>query len=1062
GLALYAQWTPNTNTVTFDANTGTGTMASESVTSGVATALTTDTFTKTGYSFKGWNTKADGTGTSYADGALITLTGGLALYAQWSGISIRVVFNGLGGNVIGRSAENWTFGSSSPPALSNASRDGYVFGGWSLIAGSSTAVQGGKWQPDGLVASVALYAIWTSSQVAVVFNSMGGSLSPAQMNYVVGGGSLTLPSAGTKSGAKFLGWSSSCTQSGQGSFIAQVGDSYVPPISCSSPITFSAMWSSGDVNDTLNFANADGSSSSVPNLVANDAATVNLPSGLTLHAPTGASSFSGWASSEGATSATYSGNAVISISSLVSSPGGSATLYAVWQSDSAPTMNTTGLPTSFAYGTQSTLPFTWLPGSGVSTMSVSMSGTGLSATSASCTTSSTACSLTSSDGSYISYVGGPGANFSPAHLTISSLTPPGTYTFLIQVANDAGSSSQSYTFTVASPNAPTDVVAATDLTRAQAVNLTWNPPAQGSVLSYDIQIYDVSTGASTYSTITGLTPAQVGCTSASSGCALNIGPSNYDRTGGLVAGSGLAGGQTFDFVVIAIFDNHGTESSATSNYTLPTSVAPSDSTKGSTSLSSSTTSTSTSSAAVGGTTINVDATAKGQGSVSVAVYPGSPTTGTYSMPSSSFSFDVAVSPSSSFSAVSFVVCGMPNGTLYWYNSLNNTRTLVTPAPVATGTAGCYEVDLSATSVPSISNQTLYGSIFFANATSSTSSSGGGGGGGGSTTTSSGGGGSTSSTTAPDAPSSVSAVPGDTLVTVTWVAPTSSAGSSAVTGYTVTSLPGGFTCTVNDPSSTSCVVPGLTNGTPYTFTVVANSSSGSSASGGPSNSAVPFGLPGPASDPSGAPGSGTGSVTVSWSLSTDPNGSPITGYRVSSQPGGLSCTAGPQDTSCVVNGLVSGTPYLFSIVAVNAAGASSPVTTTPVVVGASSKLVAEPSYKVKHLSLVVFPFAVAKSALTPSMDRQLNGFAKKVKALGVTLILSVGFTDSQGNPAYNVALGRARAMAVANYLRATLKKLGVKRPLHIVIRTRGESAPVGSNASAVGRAENRRVTITVEF
>ncbi|HUZ41078.1 MAG TPA: fibronectin type III domain-containing protein, partial [Acidimicrobiales bacterium] len=1052
-----AQWTPNTNTVTFNANTAAGTMANESFTSGTAKALTTNTFTKTGYSFAGWTAAADGTGTSYADGASITLTSGMSLYAQWTGISIRVVFNGLGGNVTGRSAENWTFGSSSPPAMSSASRDGYVFGGWSLIAGSSTAVQSGKWQPDGLVASVALYAIWTSSQVTVIFNSMGGSLSPAQKNYVVGGDPLTLPSAGTKSGAKFLGWSSSCTQSGQGSFIAQVGDSYVPPISCTSPITFSAMWSSGDVNDTLSFANADGSNSSVPNLVANDGASVNLPSGLTLQAPSGATSFSGWASSKGATSATYSGNAVISISSLVSSPGGSATLYAVWQSDSAPTMNTTGLPTSFAYGVQSTLTFTWLPGSGVSTMSVSMSGTGLSKTSASCNTPSTACSLTSSDGSYLSYVGGPGANFSPGHLKISSLTPPGTYTFVIQVANDAGSSSQSYTFTVASPNAPTDVVAATDLTRAQAVNLTWNPPAQGSVLSYEIQIYDVSTGASTYSTITGLTPAKVGCTSASSGCSLNIGPSNYDRTGGLVAGSGLAGGQTFDFVVIAIFDNNGTESSATSNYTLPTSVAPSGSTKGSTSLSSSTTSTSKSSAAVGGTTINVDATAKGQGSVSVAVYPGSPTAGTYSIPSSSFSFDVAVSPSSSFSAVSFVVCGMPNGTIYWYNSLNNTRTLVTPAPVATGTAGCYEVDLSATSVPSINDQTLYGSIFFANATASTTTSSGGGG-GGSTTTSSGGGGSTSSTTAPNAPSSVSAVPGDTLVTVTWAVPTASAGSSAITGYTATSLPGGFTCTVNDPSSTSCVVPGLTNGTPYTFTVVANSTAGPSASGGPSNSAVPFGPPGPASNPSGALGGGTGSVTVSWSLSTDPNGSPITGYRVSSQPGGLSCTAGPQATSCVVSGLVSGTPYLFSIVALNAAGASSPVTTTPVVVRASSK----PKHKVKHLSLVVYPFAVNKSALTPSMDRQLNRFAKKVKTFGVTLILSVGFTDSQGNPALNVALGRARAMTVATYLRVKLKKLGVRRPPHIVIRTRGEAAPVGSNASVVGRAENRRVTITVTF
>ncbi|MHB1210439.1 MAG: fibronectin type III domain-containing protein [Acidimicrobiales bacterium] len=456
------------------------------------------------------------------------------------------------------------------------------------------------------------------------------------------------------------------------------------------------------------------------------------------------------------------------------------------------------------------------------------------------------------------------------------------------------------------------------------------------------------------------------------------------------------------------------------------------------------------------------------------------------MPSGTFSFDVAVSPTSSFSAVSFVVCGMPNGILYWYNSLNNTQTLVTPAPVPTGTSGCYEVNLSTTSVPSINNQTLYGSIFFANANTTTSSGGGsstggggsstggggsstgggggsstgggGGGGGGSST----GGGSLPSTTAPGAPSSVTAVPGNTSATVTWVVSAASAGSGGITGYTVTSLPGGFTCNVSNPASTTCVVSGLTNGTPYTFSVVANSALGASASSGTSNSVVPFGPPGPPSNPSATLRGRTGSVTVRWKFSTDPNGSPITGYRVSSQPGGLGCAVSPRATSCVVIGLASGTTYTFSIVAVNAAGASTPVTTKPVVVRYSSGPVAKPQFKLKQLSLIVYPFATASAALTATMDRELSGFAKKVKAFDVRLILSVGFTDSQGNPTFNVVLGRARAETVATYLRTELKRLGVRRPLPIVIRTRGESAPVGSNASATGRAENRRVTVTVQF
>jgi len=68
-------------TVTFDANGGTGTMASQASSS--AASLTTNSFTYTGYTFDSWNTVADGSGTSYADGAPYAFTADLTLYAQW-------------------------------------------------------------------------------------------------------------------------------------------------------------------------------------------------------------------------------------------------------------------------------------------------------------------------------------------------------------------------------------------------------------------------------------------------------------------------------------------------------------------------------------------------------------------------------------------------------------------------------------------------------------------------------------------------------------------------------------------------------------------------------------------------------------------------------------------------------------------------------------------------------------------------------------------------------------------------------------------------------------------
>ena len=75
-------------TVTFEAN-GTaeypaeGTMAPQTVTAKKDTALNVNTFTREGFNFNGWNTAADGSGDSYADGATVNLTADTTLYAQW-------------------------------------------------------------------------------------------------------------------------------------------------------------------------------------------------------------------------------------------------------------------------------------------------------------------------------------------------------------------------------------------------------------------------------------------------------------------------------------------------------------------------------------------------------------------------------------------------------------------------------------------------------------------------------------------------------------------------------------------------------------------------------------------------------------------------------------------------------------------------------------------------------------------------------------------------------------------------------------------------------------------
>jgi uncharacterized repeat protein (TIGR02543 family) len=116
-------------------------------------------------------------------------------------------------------------------------------------------------------------------------------------------------------------------------------------------------------------------------------------------------------------------------------------------------------------------------------------------------------------------------------------------------------------------------------------------------------------------------------------------------------------------------------------------------------------------------------------------------------------------------------------------------------------------------------------------------------------------------TKPDAPTGVSATPGgNASSTVSWSAP--SDGGSAITSYTATSN-AGQTCT---STTTTCSITGLTNGTPYTFTVTATNSIGTSDSSSASSAATPAA---PVVTPPSSGGGGGGSTYVAPTPTVDP-------------------------------------------------------------------------------------------------------------------------------------------------------------------------------------------------
>ena len=167
---------------------------------------------------------------------------------------------------------------------------------------------------------------------------------------------------------------------------------------------------------------------------------------------------------------------------------------------------------------------------------------------------------------------------------------------------------------------------------------------------------------------------------------------------------------------------------------------------------------------------------------------------------------------------------------------------------------------------------------------------------------------------PGAPTGVHGLGYNLSAAISWTAPATN-GGSPVTGYTVTSSPGNKTCKTT--GALTCTVTGLTNGTPYTFTVIASNAAGPGPASDPSGAITPN--PGPPLAPAGVTAvRGDTSASVSWTA-PDANGSPITGYTVTSSTGGRTCTWSTGPLSCTVTGLTNGTAYTFTVHATNGLG-----------------------------------------------------------------------------------------------------------------------------------------------
>ncbi len=163
-LALYAKWTPNTYTVSYNANGGTGAPGNQTKTYGTNLTLSSTRPTRTGYTFVKWNTASNGSGTDYSPGGTYTGNAGLTLYAIWTVNTYAVTYHSNGGSGA-PSNQTKTHGTDLVLRSEIPTRTDYAFVSWNTNA-SGTGVSYSPGATYTVNAAVALYAQWVSVYTA--------------------------------------------------------------------------------------------------------------------------------------------------------------------------------------------------------------------------------------------------------------------------------------------------------------------------------------------------------------------------------------------------------------------------------------------------------------------------------------------------------------------------------------------------------------------------------------------------------------------------------------------------------------------------------------------------------------------------------------------------------------------------------------------------------------------------------------------------------------------------------------------------------------------------------
>lgn len=211
-------------TVTYNVNGGTNGPTNQEKTAGESVILSSTVPTRTGYTFSGWNTIANGSGTSYNAGATYSQDKDLLLYAVWTPNTYTISYNSGGGSGT-TSSTSCSYGKSCTLRNNAFTKTGYTFIGWTDSESGTNVVykDGDTILLYNKTSNMTLYALWEITTYTVSYDANYGTGEPSDQTKTYGE-TLTLSSVvPTREKYAFVEWNTNADGTGTS---YQPGDSY--------------------------------------------------------------------------------------------------------------------------------------------------------------------------------------------------------------------------------------------------------------------------------------------------------------------------------------------------------------------------------------------------------------------------------------------------------------------------------------------------------------------------------------------------------------------------------------------------------------------------------------------------------------------------------------------------------------------------------------------------------------------------------------------------------------------------------------------------------------------